>query len=70
MARVFVNWPRGPWQGLYVDGKLQDEGHEICLAGPPHDEYREYDFWAGDGDGLPDGLPVSLSDLPEDKRIV
>ena len=45
MARVFVNWPRGPWQGLYVDGKLQDEGHEICLAGPPHDEYREYDFW-------------------------
>lgn len=55
--------------GLYVDGKLVDEGHDL---GPeidnPRNEYREYDFWMGEG--LPDGLPLYLEDLPETYRTV
>jgi hypothetical protein len=63
------------WHGIYVDGKLISEGHEIGWVGGfvrtvlPHVSGKEWVFqyrsWIPDEDT--DGLPENLADVPEEE---
>ncbi len=80
--KVLVSWAGGPWEGLYVDGTLVNEDHEVPVEGDyliiELDEGRtgieysqEQKAWIyPEGIGLPDGLPVDLKIIRSSPWIV
>lgn len=71
---AIVNFDSGDWEGIYVNGMLEYEGHRI----PTHvllgimtkyqafdDEYDSY--WIIDSDDLDiGGLPYNFEDIPKE----